>query len=95
MAGAIVGKSADGRIERMAEDAENRLSLRVSDEIMATIARHQERMAKMVGAPFTRTQAVSSLVEMGAIAWAACERVGALSPAVVIAVGADTLQKGK
>jgi hypothetical protein len=77
----------------MAEDVENRLSLRVSNEIMEAITKHQERMEKMVGAPFTRTQSVSSLIETGSIAWAACESVGALSPAVVISVGADALGK--
>ena len=72
------------------EDTEHRLSLRVSAEVMELIEGHQQRLKRYHGAPFTRTQAVTSLIEIGSLTWMASERVGALSPALLIAKGADT-----
>ena len=78
----------------MSEEEEFRLSLRVSGELMVLVEMHQERMEKLTGAPFTKTQAVASLIEAGSIAWGASVRVGALSPAVVVTMGADAIAKG-
>ena len=71
------------------EDTEHRLSLRVSAEVMELIKGHQQRLKRSHGTPFTRTQAVTSLIEIGSLTWGASDRVGALTPAVLIAKGVD------
>lgn len=77
----------------MAEE-EHRLSLRVSGETMELIGAHQQRMGQRLGAPVTRTQAVMSLIEVGAMGWSASENAGALSPAGFISWASDNFGKG-
>jgi hypothetical protein len=78
----------------MTDDVEHRLSMRLSEETLAQIEQHQERMKKRTGASFTRTQAVTSLVEAGGMAWGASVKAGALSPAALLGWASDNFGKG-
>lgn len=70
-----------------------RLSVRIPQETLDVIKLHQAAMEKRTGAPFTMTQAVTSLVSTGFLTWQASDRCGCISPAVLIAKGADSFRE--
>jgi hypothetical protein len=76
------------------EPEELRLSLRVSPEVMALVEAHQERLKRLNGSPFTKTQAITSLIEIGSLTWSATEKAAAFSPAALISWASENYGKG-
>ena len=77
-------------------EPELRLSMRMSVQMNKAIDQHVKRMEKRnPGVEFTRTQAVSSLVEAGSMAWRLSDQAGTLGPAALLSWAADNFGKSQ
>lgn len=66
---------------------EERLSMRLSVNGVAAAKEHAARMEKLTGAAVSRSQAIESLMAVGALVWSAVERTGSWSPTALIDAG--------
>ena len=64
-----------------------RLSMRLSARGVAVVTEHTERMETLTGAAVSRSQAIESLLAVGALVWTAVERTGSWSPTALIDAG--------
>ena len=80
----------------MPEEPERRLSMRMTAQMEKAIDEHVKRLEKRnPGVEFTKTQAVGSLVEAGAMAWRTSEKAGTISPAALLSWAAGNFGRRK